>query len=55
MNPVEKPDWWKYTKQYATAGIKSLVLKRQAIFLTVFVTSVWSELWPLFYREGVKR
>jgi len=52
MNAVERPDWWRYTKQYATAGIKSLALKRQAIFLTVFVTSRCGlNCGHCFYRE----
>lgn len=52
MNNIERPDWYNYTRQYAAAGIKSLLLKRQAIFLTVFVTSRCGlNCGHCFYRE----
>ena len=36
---IERPNWLKYSLQYARAGFESKVLKRKPIFLTVFVTS----------------
>ncbi len=50
--PLEKPNWLKYTAQYAKAGIESKLLKRKPIFLTVFVTSRCGlNCGHCFYRE----
>ena len=49
---IERPNWLKYSLQYARAGFESKVLKRKPIFLTVFVTSRCGlNCGHCFYRE----
>ena len=48
----EKPNWLRYSLEYAKAGFESKVLKRKPIFLTVFVTSRCGlNCGHCFYRE----
>jgi Fe-coproporphyrin III synthase len=50
--PIEKPKWAEYTWNYAKTGIKSKILHRQPIFLTVFVTARCGlNCGHCFYRE----
>ena len=49
---TERPNWLKYSLQYAKAGFESRLLKRKPIFLTVFVTSRCGlNCGHCFYRE----
>jgi len=49
---TERPNWLKYSIEYAKAGFESKVLKRKPIFLTVFVTSRCGlNCGHCFYRE----
>ena len=49
---TERPNWLKYSLQYAKAGFESKVLKRKPIFLTVLShPDVVSIAWHCFYRE----